>query len=1007
MARRKNNYLSDGSDSELSASSGGAYDSLEDPDAQDERRLFEQKGSKRRRTNGRNGKNAAWEGIFGDDEDQGGRRGIGGSKWRGVTSRADITKLVIISSIAPEFVSTGKHDLQEEEEQGLGEQRARDEQVQEENSKSNYSDSSGSESDEYQSQSRSPRVHDGGDENKTLAGNDSGFESARNKGQAPEVSPSNGRGGIGSLRGSKAGLGAFPSARASSSTTSTSINEGSPTGALESSKNDANPNDDFRFHSSNVLRAFGRLPPSLVTPSEDRPRPQQSFLPKESRPPVAKKAELTTHEKAHFANIKSSFGARLLANMGWEAGKGLGVQEDGRAVPIAVGTHLKGKGIQKGIRTEDSKREARRQGITMSDDEENKTHKRRAHKAKGLNLYKAKVEDNEGWKKQKKIKVKVEHKTYEQLLAEAGEVAPTASIGLVLDARGGDLKEVQSFSSLSLSTWAPTSDAIKLPELRHNLRLIVDASNQDVIGMIKEGKKVHERRQWALREERFARDRVEEANNRISRLRQVQVLINDIRATAEQQLSSRDASLEPFAGSFNSLINDYKDEYKSLSLDDVVVGAISQVMRDALTDWQPFDITSDVLCSSLETWRIAYNLPHGNQDELILFSAGNERDDSTMDKKNGDRVMTAWESFLWTSWLPKVRSAINNDWDPTDGNAAAQILLKWGSILPAFIRDNVLDQLVLPKIKAAIDQWDPRRSQVSLSVIVFPWLPLLGTRVDEIMELAKRRIRSVLRKWTVKDGVPEDLVRWKKTVYSSNEWDKLILQFVLPKLGICLRDDFAINPRKQDMVPLKSWVLPWHELIRPSMFSHLLEAEFFPKWLSMLHVWLVQPNYVHREVTDWYSWWKNQLPELVLQMPGVIHGFNIGVDLMQKALELGADASSKLAKPSFKPLSSVQSIEPSKPSKITKKPRTQPLSDVPEITFRNIVEQYAAEHDLVFFPIGKSHEKTGKPLFKVSKNVDGRGGVTVYVGDEAVYAQMEDKEYRAIMLDDMVKRAGG
>jgi tuftelin-interacting protein 11 len=74
-------------------------------------------------------------------------------------------------------------------------------------------------------------------------------------------------------------------------------------------------------------------------------------------------------------------------------------------------------------------------------------------------------------------------------------------------------------------------------------------------------------------------------------------------------------------------------------------------------------------------------------------------------------------------------------------------------------------------------------------------------------------------------------------VYSSSEWDKLVLQYVVPKLGVCLREDFVINPRKQDLVPLEDWVLPWHALL--------------PKWLDILYVWLVQPAYKPDEVANW------------------------------------------------------------------------------------------------------------------------------------------------------------
>jgi tuftelin-interacting protein 11 len=79
-----------------------------------------------------------------------------------------------------------------------------------------------------------------------------------------------------------------------------------------------------------------------------------------------------------------------------------------------------------------------------------------------------------------------------------------------------------------------------------------------------------------------------------------------------------------------------------------------------------------------------------------------------------------------------------------------------------------------------------------------------------------------------------------------------VLQYVVPKLGVCLREDFSVNPRDQDMVPLESWVMPWHTLLRSSVFSHLLDVEFFPKWLGILHIWLIQPAYRPDEVANWW-----------------------------------------------------------------------------------------------------------------------------------------------------------
>ena len=134
-------------------------------------------------------------------------------------------------------------------------------------------------------------------------------------------------------------------------------------------------------------------------------------------------------------------------------------------------------------------------------------------------------------------------------------------------------------------------------------------------------------------------------------------------------------------------------------------------------------------------------------------------------------------------------------------------------------------------------------------------------------------------------------------------------------------------------------------------------------------------------------------------MKGVSHGFNKGLELMNEAMRLGSDAPHKLRKPTFEPLS--ESKMGSKP-----KPKAKPKSEVPtDITFRSLAEDFAVQHDLIFLPVGRSHDRTGKPLFKVCKGVDGRGGVTVYVGEHAVFAQIDDGSFRAVTLEDMVKRA--
>ncbi len=99
------------------------------------------------------------------------------------------------------------------------------------------------------------------------------------------------------------------------------------------------------------------------------------------------------------------------------------------------------------------------------------------------------------------------------------------------------------------------------------------------------------------------------------------------------------------------------------------------------------------------------------------------------------------------------RADVSNEWDASKPFQRS-LLESWSPILPHFIRDNILDQLILPKVKAAVERWGSRRGEgsTSLANLVFPWLPLLGERMEEVLEDAKRRIRHVLKNWVVKDG---------------------------------------------------------------------------------------------------------------------------------------------------------------------------------------------------------------------------------------------------------------
>ena len=67
---------------------------------------------------------------------------------------------------------------------------------------------------------------------------------------------------------------------------------------------------------------------------------------------------------------------------------------------------------------------------------------------------------------------------------------------------------------MSLSSWTPTSDATRIPEVRHNLRLVVESTKGDLESLAREAKTLEARKKHLREEDARLRKKVKDEADR-------------------------------------------------------------------------------------------------------------------------------------------------------------------------------------------------------------------------------------------------------------------------------------------------------------------------------------------------------------------------------------------------------------------------------------------------------------------------------------------------------------
>lgn len=665
--------------------------------------------------------------------------------------------------------------------------------------------------------------------------------------------------------------------------------------------------------------------------------------------PMTKKKGSSSYKQAKLPKDSLHFRTndavtRMMMKMGYQRDKGLGKNLQGISTPIEA-VQRKGRGAIGLYGSEKSER-AEQDFPTKptSDEEEEKEFRQKLQR----------------WKKgEVQQKRKVKYTTVDELIAAgAGKKRSRdnnsdISKEKIIDMTGKEQRVLSGYHALWMKHDKPSEDDVPqrdqeklfdLPELLHNLDLLVDMAGEEIIG--NNNKLKYESDMCVNLEHEHERlvKLCEEEEERIARMTDVIKIVDECEKC--QKLGGIE-SLQVCAKNFTKLQEDYYIEYAMHDLSSMAVAIVFPLVKKVFEGWNPLKNPRQGI-EIMKQWKDILerdNQPTYNQG---LMSS---------------QTMLPYDRLFWEVFMPPIRNTILNNWNVHYPDALVAMLEMWRPLVPEWILANVLTTLVYPKLQVEVENWNPLTDLVAIHTWVHPWLPLMADQLEPLYIPIRQKLANALTKWHPSDRSAKLILQPWAGVFNPNHMNVFLAKNIVPKLALCMQE-FVINPLQQQM-DAWNWVISWLDIISPVSMVKVLTENFFPRWIAVLSKWLSSnPNF--DELTKWYLGWKSMFPEQLLTDPAVKNCLNEALEIMNQAV---MEHSQPGARENIAYLTLTERRRAFEPERRDVPENNPSLSlnftSIPT-TLKEHIEQRAEESGLLFMPIpNKTYE--GRQVYKLGR----------------------------------------
>lgn len=460
---------------------------------------------------------------------------------------------------------------------------------------------------------------------------------------------------------------------------------------------------------------------------------------------------------------------------------------------------------------------------------------------------------------------KTQYKTVEEVLENVEKKQ------VIVDMRSGEEQVLSSAAEVSRASAALKNDQ-RCAELQFNTRMLADMAELEIQRLGKS--KGHKEAVLKSLEMEMKKLELAEKKRRdnLEHLKAIQAIVT---ATTEK-LNAGEISLSSLSTMFELLRTRYPEEYKQLRLGELAIPMVLPLLKRELATWMP--LAEPV--KHLEILRQFSNALHSSESEgsSNVRSGARGFDGKVMSQSNDAAV---FEHLMEEALVPRLRTALQNNWVAKEHESALVLLEIWKDLVPEHAFDALLLRVILPKLKQAVEQWDPHSDPMPIHLWLHPWLPWLHEHLELLYSGIRRKMQQALLHWAPNDSSALTVLEPWANVFPKEHMDSLLKRSILPKIEKALTE-LVVNPLHQELETIMN-VLLWHRVVAPKHLARMLETEFFPKFLSVLQAWL-KATPAYEELYRWYVGWKQLFPAPLLARPRVRAGFHQALRLIDASL---------------------------------------------------------------------------------------------------------------------------